>query len=308
MSSNEIHAKSKKIIGVFGEVLADIFPDQTVLGGAPFNVARHLQAFGLYPVIITRTGQDALRTQLLQEMQRLKMDVSGLQVDAKYPTGQVKVKMTGDGHRFEILENQAYDYIHAGMTHLMTMRFKPEMVYFGTLAQRNMPSRLALDRFLEDNKCPHFLDVNLRAPFYNSYRIKHSLLRSDIVKLNEEELEIIAGYFKMDGTSLHNKAKQLAIEFGIKQMIVTAGAQGAWMLAGGNIIKAEVISTTKPLIDSVGAGDGFSAVCILASILNWDYVTMINRANEFASEVCRIRGAAPTDINFYKPFITDWKL
>ena len=128
MSPNEIHANTHTVIGIFGEVLADIFPDETILGGAPFNVARHLQAFGLHPVMITRTGNDALRTQFLQEMQRLKMDVSGLQIDAIYPTGQVKVKLTSDGHQFEILEDQAYDHIHAGITHMVTMSLKPEMV------------------------------------------------------------------------------------------------------------------------------------------------------------------------------------
>ncbi|MES2636475.1 MAG: carbohydrate kinase [Pseudomonadota bacterium] len=307
-----MHNKPQKTIGIFGEVLADIFPDETVLGGAPFNVARHLQAFGLHPVMITRTGQDELRTQLLQEMQRLKMDVSGLQIDATHPTGQVKVKMTNDGHQFEILENQAYDHIHAGITHMVTISLKPEMVYFGTLAQRSMPSRLALDKFLEDGKCPRFLDINLRAPFYNKYTIKRSLLRSDIVKINEEELVVIAKYFKIEtneqhGNNLHQAAKQLATEFDIQQIIVTAGAQGAWMIAGEKLIQTEATSGKQvQLIDTVGAGDAFSAVCMLANILNWDNAIMINRANAFASAICGIRGGAPTDVAFYKPFINDW--
>jgi len=312
------------VIGIFGEVLADIFPDETVLGGAPFNVARHLQAFGLHPVMMTRTGNDALRTQFLQEMQRLKMDVSGLQIDAKYPTGQVKVKLTNDGHQFEILEDQAYDHIHAGITHMVTMSLKPEMVYFGTLAQRSMPSRLALDKFLEDGKCPRFLDVNLRAPFYNKHTINRSLLRSDIVKLNEEELVIIAKYFKIDASNpspssnqpqsnLYEKAKKLAAEFDIKQIIVTAGAQGAWMVAGDKLIKTQAQSTEQYTIDTaisdtVGAGDAFSAVCMLANILNWDHASMLDRANAFARAICTIRGGAPTDMGFYTPFIDSWNL
>lgn len=309
MTSHELNNKSSKVIGVFGEVLADIFPDETILGGAPFNVARHLQAFGLHPVMVTRTGQDALRTQFLQEMQRLKMDVSGLQIDALYPTGRVKVKMVDGGHQFDILENQAYDHIHAGITHMVTMALKPEMVYFGTLAQRNMPSRLALDKFLEDGKCPRFLDVNLRAPFYNKHTIKRSLLRSDIVKMNEEELVIIAKYFKIDVADLNEKAKQLASDFNIKQVIVTAGEQGAWM-----VVDDKTINTTEPptaqsrLIDTVGAGDAFSAVCMIANIQNWDYATMIKRANAFASAICGIRGGAPTDVGFYTPFIKNWEL
>ena len=45
---------------IFGEVLYDHFPDGSrVLGGAPFNVAWHLQAFGLAPRFISRVGDDA---------------------------------------------------------------------------------------------------------------------------------------------------------------------------------------------------------------------------------------------------------
>jgi fructokinase len=300
--------KTNKVIGIFGEVLADIFPDKTVLGGAPFNVARHLQAFGLRPVLITRTGQDALRTELLQEMHRLKMDVSGLQIDAIYPTGQVKVQLTENGHQFEILQDQAYDHIHAGITHMVTMSLKPELAYFGTLAQRSMPSRLALDEFLADGKCPRFLDVNLRAPFYNKHTIRRSLLRSDIVKLNEDELLVVAKYFKIDASSIQDKARQLLAEFHIKQVIVTAGAKGAWMVNANAIIKSDVELTDTLLVDTVGAGDAFSAVCILGHGLNWDAVTMLNRANQFASAICGVRGGAPADISFYKPFILEWEL
>lgn len=309
MSLGQKHRQPSKTIGIFGEVLADIFPDETVLGGAPFNVARHLQAFGLHPVMITRTGHDALRTQLLQEMLRLKMDVSGLQIDATYPTGQVKVNITDDGHSFEILENQAYDHIHAGITHMVTMSLKPEMVYFGTLAQRNMPSRLALDKFLEDGKCPRFLDLNLRAPFYNKHTIKRSLLRSDIVKLNEEELDIIAQCFKIESPDAQAQARQLATAFNIQRIIVTAGAKGAWMLVNKKLIQTEAIASDAiKLVDTVGAGDAFSAVCIMGNLLGWDDALMLARANAFAGAVCGIRGGAPTDTGFYTAFIEDWGL
>ncbi len=308
MSPNETATQSPKVIGIFGEVLADIFPDETVLGGAPFNVARHLQAFGLHPVMITRTGHDALRTLLLQEMQRLKMDVSGLQIDAIYPTGQVNVHLTDTGHRFEILQDQAYDHIHAGITHMVTMLLKPEMVYFGTLAQRGMQSRLALDKFLEDGKCPRFLDVNLRAPFYNKHTIRRSLLRSDIVKLNEEELSIIAKFFKIDAADDDQKAATLIKEFSIKQIIVTAGAAGAWMTNGEVLTKTDEVVNQTVMVDTVGAGDAFSAVCILAHSLDWDDTTTLNRANQFASAICGVRGGAPADLDFYKPFMHNWNL
>jgi fructokinase len=308
LSPNELATKTQKVIGIFGEILADIFPDETVLGGAPFNVARHLQAFGLRPVMISRTGQDALRTLLLQEMQRLGMDESGLQIDAIYPTGQVNVHLTDTGHRFEILPDQAYDHIHAGITHMVTLALKPDLVYFGTLAQRGMQSRLALDQFLEAGKCARFLDVNLRAPFYNKHTIRRSLQRSDIVKINEEELAIIAKYFKIEAASPYDKANKLLAEFNIKKVVVTAGAEGAWMTNGKDVVKTNTVVNQPVIIDTVGAGDAFSAVCILAHGQSWDDATTLNRANEFASAICGIRGGAPADLNFYEPFIQHWNL
>lgn len=308
MPPNEIATNTQKVIGIFGEILADIFPDETVLGGAPFNVARHLQAFGLHPVMVSRTGHDALRIQLLQEMQRLNMDVSGLQIDAIYPTGQVKVHLTDTGHRFEILPDQAYDHIHAGITHMVTLALKPDLVYFGTLAQRGIRSRLALDNFLEDGKCPRFLDINLRAPFYNKHTISRSLQRSDIVKLNEEKLAIITKYFKIEAASPYDKANKLLTEFNIKQIIVTVGAEGAWMTNGEKVVKTNATVSQPVMIDTVGAGDAFSAACILAHSFSWDDATTLNRANQFASAICGIRGGAPADLNFYQPFIQRWNL
>ena len=63
---------------LFGEMLADAFPDRTVPGGAPFNVARHLAAFGQWPLLISRLGNDALGRQMLDDMKEWGMDTSAI--------------------------------------------------------------------------------------------------------------------------------------------------------------------------------------------------------------------------------------
>jgi fructokinase len=296
------------VIGVFGEVLADIFPDRTVLGGAPFNVARHLQAFEQHPVMITRTGNDALAKTFVNELIRLGMDDSGVQNDPVHPTGQVKVLMDNHKHVFEIAENQAYDHIHAGITHLITMAARPDLVYFGTLAQRSIDSRLALDTFLSDAKCPRFLDLNLRSPWYDKHAIRRSLLRSDIVKLNEEELVIVADYFKPNLNSLEERAYFLLNSFDFKTLFVTCGDAGAWIFNDKGVkIYAETPSIGDTLVDTVGAGDAFSAVCILGLLGEWPLAMILKRANAFAAAICQIRGAVPEDLNFYNKILDDWK-
>lgn len=302
----------KKTVALFGEVLADIFPDQSVLGGAPFNVARHLQAFGLHPVMISRTGNDVLRDDLMREMERLGMDTLGIQCDPSYPTGQVQVHMENGSHRFEILPEQAYDHIHAGVTHMLTMSIKPELMYFGTLAQRGMESRLALDKFLSDGKCLRFLDINLRSPWYNKHTIRRSLLRADIVKLNEDELEIVAAYFKISGDSPQAKAKALIKQFDLKDLLVTCGEDGAW-LVNSHLEFVSTGPTTLPttsseLVDTVGAGDAFAAIFIIGLLNEWEMPITLKRANQFAAALCSIRGGAPQQHDFYLPFKKEWNL
>lgn len=295
---------SNHTIALFGEMLADIFPDRAVLGGAPYNVAHHLQAFGQHPVLITRTGNDPLRDEFLADMSRLGMDDSGVQCDQIRPTGQVIVHMDENNHRFEILPEQAYDHIHSGVVHLVAMTMQPEMVYYGTLAQRGVESRLALDTFLSDTKSPRFLDINLRHPWYDKHIIKRSLLRANIVKINEEELKLIAGLLKLSGTSAKEHGLSVMAKFDLACLIVTCGADGAWMLSkDGKETRVSGTNLNGALVDTVGAGDGFAAVCMLGILENWLPEVMLTRACVFAAALCGIRGAVPNSSDFYLPFL-----
>lgn len=300
--------REKPVVALFGEILADVFPDEVVLGGAPFNVARHLQAFGLHPVMLTRTGQDALREDLLREMERLGMDTTGVQLDQLLPTGQVQVHLEKGGHCFEILPDQAYDNIHAGLVRMVTMSIKPDLVYFGTLAQRSMPSRLALDKMLSGCRCPRFLDINLRKPWYNKHTVRRSLQRCDVAKVNIEELDIIANYFKINASTDEEKAQMLMAQFGLQELIVTCGKNGAWMLGPEGLTKTSRTRLEKPLMDTVGAGDAFAAVIILGKLRKWPQEVTLKRADQFAGAVCGIRGAAPDSLDFYAPFYKGWNL
>jgi len=294
-------------VAIFGEVLADVFPDGSVLGGAPFNVARHLRAFGLHPILITRTGNDALKDELLAEMARLDMDTSGVQCDPVYPTGQVKVHIENGEHLFEILPDQAYDYIHPGITHMVTMAAKPDIVYYGTLAQRNIGSRLALDNFLNDGKSPRFLDINLRPPWYDKHTIRRSLLRADIVKMNEQELVILTGLLRLPGKTPQEQVTALINRFNLNCVLVTCGIHGAWLVNNKEeMFMAPGHPLGNKLADTVGAGDGFAAIYMLGTVLNWPTETTLARANEFAASLCSIRGAAPASGDFYIPFKLEW--
>ena len=150
---NRAHSNTKNpsyssTIALFGEVLADVFPDKTILGGAPFNVARHLKAFRQNPVLITRLGNDSLRDDVLQVMSQSKMETLGIQCNQTYPTGRVQVHFDNGSHSFEIFPEQAFDFIHPAVVRMATLTANPSLVYFGTLAQRNAVSERALKSLL----------------------------------------------------------------------------------------------------------------------------------------------------------------
>jgi len=294
-------------VALFGEVLADVFPDRTVLGGAPFNVARHLRAFGLNPVLITRTGNDALREQLLGAMSRYGMETLGVQLDPVYPTGQVRVHLEDGGHRFEILDKQAYDFIHTAVARMSGLGIHPALVYFGTLAQRHETSRRALRALLARTDAPTFLDVNLRAPWYETQTIRRSLQHADIVKLNADELTELAGLFALAGDTPEGQARAMMQKFGIAAILTTCGAEGAWLVETERAaIRVAAQAENITLVDTVGAGDGFAAVFILGMLRRWKLPLTLGRAHAFAGSICGIRGAIPEHDDFYQPFIKEW--
>jgi len=292
---------------LFGEVLADNFPDRSVLGGAPFNVARHLREFEQNPVLITRLGNDILGDEVLDVMKQNGMDTSGVQCDGTHPTGQVQVHIEKGGHRFEILPLQAYDFIDSEEVRSAALSLHPALVYFGTLAQRHETSVQSLKVMLSSTEAVRFLDINLRAPWYDEKILRQSLQYADIVKLNDEELGVLAKLFGLSGGDPQNLAKELMSQFGLHQAVVTCGEKGAWQInRDGTKVEAAVKDPIAKLVDTVGAGDGFSAVFILGVLRNWPMDRTLERANAFAAAICGTRGAIPDHADFYKPFIRDW--
>lgn len=302
-------AEKNASVVLFGEVLVDVFPERTVLGGAPFNVARHLKAFGLNPFLITRLGNDALRDEVLGIMAQHGMSTLGIQQDKSYPTGRVKVHIHEAGHHFEILPLQAYDFIHPAVARMALLAANPAVIYFGTLAQRCPASERALKTLLRSTDAAKFLDINLRAPWYDKATLLQSLQNTDTLKLNNEELLILAEKLALTGNDQQDMARELINRFCLEQVIITCGAAGAWLInRQGKIAEVGAENQLDKLIDTVGAGDGFAAVSILGALRNWPVARTLARAHAFAASICEIRGAIPDSADFYQPFIAEWQI
>jgi fructokinase len=152
---------------IVGEVLFDVMPDGTrVLGGAPFNVAWHLEAFGLRPLMLTRVGADQSGDEVLQAMASWGMDTAGVQLDPAHATGSVQVELEDGEPTFRILPDQAYDHLDRDLAVKLATSETCGLMYHGSLISRTGFSRSALDGVKESTGLPVFVDVNLRDPWW----------------------------------------------------------------------------------------------------------------------------------------------
>ena len=302
-------------IVVFGEALVDDFITEQVVGGAPFNVARNLAAFGNAVLSITRIGQDKAGALVRAEFERFGMRQDGLQIDEEGETGRVVVERADGQHRFIILPNQAYDSIDADEAAAAMGKVTPSTIYFGTLAQRNTESRTALHALLRASDARRYLDLNVREGQVTERCVYESLREADIVKVNEEELQDLFSWYthtRHDTADMRSPEVRAACAcllriFELEGLIVTLGERGAvYFSADGAIIDSS--DTVKParIVDTVGAGDAFSAVFLLGQSLGWPMADTLTRANEFAGAICGISGAVPAELSFYRPYISRW--
>jgi len=316
---------------VFGEALLDEFPNQKVVGGAPFNVARATAVLGCAPLMITRIGNDANALLVRHEMQRFGLDQIGVQTDTAHPTGVVKVHVGTGEHRFEIMPDQAYDHIECAPAVLALNHFlerqqgpqSPTLVYYGTLAQRHNLSHETLIKLLSAGRSTNYLDLNLREGQFTFNEIFASLFHADILKVNEDELQLLIRKYRPEAVQLNcdltgqqavddffEALQHLQLLFKLSAIIVTLGAQGYMYMNDQGVRlngwQSETQQPQKPMqvTDTVGCGDAFSSVFLAGLIHAWPLDVTLQRAHAFAGSVCTIRGAVSADMGFYR----DWQL
>jgi len=290
---------------IFGEVLFDHFPDgSAVLGGAPFNVAWHLHAFGLKPLMISRVGDDELGRKVKLAMQAWGMDCSGLQKDTAHPTGTVQVSFKDGEPAYDIVDAVAYDFIDTAQLPRLDGDW---LLYHGSLALRHTSSATALDTLKEryaGSLLVDFVDINLRPPWWQRDSVMGLIDGAAWIKLNGAELADIypeAGSSEQRIEMLANKVSE--------QIVLTGGEEGATAISTTDGSRVSVVpESVSAVVDTVGAGDSFCSVLVAGRLLGWPLEVSMRRAQAFASAVVGIRGATSQDKEFYRHFTRDWDI
>lgn len=293
---------------VFGEVLFDHFEDGSrVLGGAPFNVAWHLEGFGLAPLFVSAVGTDEEGREVIERMESWGMRTDGLQAVVSHPTGAVTAKIVDGEPVYEIGTEQAYDHVERHPARAALGDEAPSLIYHGTLALRTETSRETLSAIQDQTSAPTYVDLNLRRPWWTAERVERCLERADWLKLAADELATVIGRPAESVEACEVGARHLVARHGLDAVIVTRGAWGSLMVreTGSWTRRSEALAPEE-IVDTVGAGDAFSAVACTGVVEGWHPETVLERGNAFALELCRIRGATTTDRGLYERHRRRW--
>ncbi len=273
----------------FGETLWDMLPTGKQAGGAPMNVAYHLQKLGKSPAVISKTGNDDLGKQLIKTLEAKNICTEFFQMDERMPTSVVQAEIR-DGHEvvYTILKDVAWDYIEYN-NELATLVSNADYFVFGSLATRSTQTRDTLLKLLPMAK-NKVLDINLRPPFYNRNTIELLLTEANIVKLNLAELELITGWFS-PLISEEERIQLLKDRFGLEVVIVTRGSRGAIICKGNEFCTCTGIPVK--VADTVGSGDSFLAALIAKMMEGAPMNEALHFANKLAAFVTTQKGACP---------------
>ena len=284
---------NKRYVVGLGEVLWDVLPEGKKLGGAPANFAYHAGQFlGIDNTIaVSALGNDKLGDETIEALK--EHGLNDLLPRVPYPTGTVQVQLDEQGiPTYDIKENVAWDNIPFD-DDIAAIARNCRAVCFGSLAQRNVVSRETIQKFLDATPadCVKIFDINLRQQFYTKEIIKESLLRCNILKINDEELVLIGRMFGYPGLDIENKCWLILGKYNLDMLVLTCGTNGSYVFTPGQM---SFQATPKvEVADTVGAGDSFTG-SFCAAILSGKPVAEAHKlAVEVSAFVCTQNGAMP---------------
>jgi len=282
----------KNLIIGLGEALWDMLPEGKKLGGAPANFAYHAGQFGLNTMAVSALGEDSLAEETIAALEQNGLKY--LMPRVPYATGTVLVTLTGNGiPTYEIKENVAWDNIPF-TAELEEIAKNCRAVCFGSLAQRNVVSRKTIQQFLDatPQDCLKICDINLRQQFFSKEILEQSFRRCNILKINDEELVVVARMFGYQDLDDAKVCEQIVKDYQLEMLVLTCGTNGSHVFTADG--KHSFQDTPKVTVaDTVGAGDSFTG-SFCAAILNGKPVEEAHRiAVEVSAYVCTQNGAMP---------------
>jgi fructokinase len=284
----------KKLVVGLGEVLWDMLPGRKYLGGAPANFAYMTNLLGDEGVVASRVGTDDRGLEATRQMESLGVPVTSLQHDGSHRTGAVNVEVDEKGiARFQIEESSAWDFLE-WTPDWHSLAQSADAVCFGSLAQRSPLSRETIRSFLQATRADavRIFDVNLRQPFYSWEVLDESMKLADIVKMNDDEVPKVMALGKLGHTDEKSSAQRLIEIYDLKLVCITRGSRGSLLV--GPTDCSERAGVQVKVVDTIGAGDAFTAGLVHEYLRDTDLAQMNLAANRVGGWVASQAGPTPT--------------
>ncbi len=285
------NANKPTVVGL-GEVLWDLLPGGKQFGGAPANFAYHAAVQGADAKVVSCIGRDELGREILTKIDELGLDRDTVAVDDTYPTGTVSIELDSHGKPEYIIHTDvAWDFIPPS-PEILALARRTDAVCFGSLAQRSRVSRETIRAFLgaTPSACSRIFDVNLRQRFYDAEAVAASLDAATVLKLNDEELPVVAELLCLEGEE-EALLEMILERFSLTAIALTKGSNGSVLVSPSD--RSTHPGVPAKIADTVGAGDSFTAVLVTGLLQGWDLDTINDRANRVAAYVCTQSGATP---------------
>ena len=281
------------ILGI-GELLWDITPEATRLGGAPANFTVMAGRLGNHTAILSRIGRDDLGRKAVEVLNEIGADTESLQIDAVHETGRVTVALKDGQPQYTIHQPAAWDFLSLS-DDWVRLAERAAAVCFGTLAQRNLASQQTIQELIAQTRaqCIRIFDVNLRPPFYTSKVIEESLELATVLKMNDAEVPVVLSLLGLGAESdLRGASERLLAEFSSLALVaITRGGQGSLLVTRDEWHEHPGI--TVKVADTIGAGDAFTAA-LTHYLLRGASLGVLNEAgNRWGAWVASQSGAMP---------------
>jgi Sugar kinases, ribokinase family len=291
--------KTKSTVVGLGEILWDLLPQGKVLGGAPANFAYHANQLGAESYVVSAIGEDELGNEILSYLSAFDLNLKLNKVP--HATGVVNVTLKEGIPEYEILQPVAWDFMTLTPEH-ETLAKRTDAVCFGSLAQRNEVSRKAITDFVKlvpENSLKIF-DINLRQSFYSKELIEASLQLANVLKINDDELVVVAKMFGWEGDD-EAVCRQIIKEYNLRLLAYTCGTKGSYLFT-----PEEQSFKETPIVevkDTVGAGDSFTAAMTMGLLDGRPLSECHEMAVKISAFVCTNHGATPQYSNIIEELI-----
>lgn len=282
-----------KIVSV-GEILWDVFESAEHLGGAAFNFAAHAARLGHDVAFVSAVGDDERGRRALERTRQLGLSTRFIGIAKGKETGIATVRLSPDGQpAFVIVRPAAYDFVEPdGTCRAALAAMQDGWLYYGTLFQTQpRPKAVTLGLASGFPKERRFYDVNLRVNSYDSNLVRELLALAGVVKLNDSEVTEIRRMFEWEDGGGEDFCRRLAAEFGLTTVCVTRGAEGCAALSAGRWTESP--GYPAKVVDTVGAGDAFSAAFVHGLGAGWTPEATADFANRVGALIAGRAGGTP---------------